>query len=257
MCTVTAFGAFPRGEPGRPLLRLACNRDELRTRPAAWPPEVHDCGLRRAAYPIDPASGGTWIGVNDAGLILTLLNVNPRPADELRAAATRPLASRGGLVPALLACTTSAEAAERSARFAAANYPPFRLVGLDARSCFDAYSDGDELRIRQASVGDEPLFFTSSGLGDALVEAPRRALFVEMFAPGGDRIAQQTAFHRQRWPDRPHLSVCMSRDEARTVSYTCVEVWPNRVALTYHPDAPDLPAEDAFLELPRNLAACR
>ena len=65
-----------------------------------------------------------------------------------------------------------------------------------------------------------------------------------------DRLAQQEAFHRHRWPDRPHLSVCMDRQDARTVSHTVVSLGPDRITLAYHPDAPDRPAETLTLTLP-------
>jgi hypothetical protein len=54
-----------------------------------------------------------------------------------------------------------------------------------------------------------------------------------------DPDPQQDRFHRHAWPDRPHLSVCMRRRAARTVSHTLVEVGRTRARLIYHPDAPD------------------
>ena len=51
-----------------------CNRDERRDRRAATPPAVHRLQHRTAIYPVDPVGGGTWIGVNDAGLAAALLN---------------------------------------------------------------------------------------------------------------------------------------------------------------------------------------
>ena len=64
------------------------------------------------------------------------------------------------------------------------------------------------------------------------------------------QLAQQAAFHPHGWPDRPHLSVCMGRQDARTVSHTLVSLSPDQVALRYHPDAPDRPAEAVTLTLP-------
>ena len=58
MCTVTLM----RYDGG---VRLACNRDERRDRPAALPPTSYACGKQRAIFPVDPVGGGTWIGVND------------------------------------------------------------------------------------------------------------------------------------------------------------------------------------------------
>src|SRR5436305_3313340 len=47
-----------------------------------------------------PASGGTWLAANDAGLALAVLNVNPPERDR---EALRPTRSRGEVIPALLA----------------------------------------------------------------------------------------------------------------------------------------------------------
>jgi hypothetical protein len=68
-----------------------------------------------------------------------------------------------------------------------------------------------------------PVAFVSSGLGDALVE-PRLALFEEMVVRTGATAAAQDEFHAHRWPDRPQVSVMMTRADARTVSVCRVEV---------------------------------
>jgi hypothetical protein len=61
MCTVTviplSFG-----------IRVACNRDESRERPAAMSPELRIFGGNQALLPIDPTGGGTWIAASEAGL---------------------------------------------------------------------------------------------------------------------------------------------------------------------------------------------
>src|SRR5437762_13943150 len=68
VCTVSIIS------PGDGVLRLACNRDELWSRPDALPPRLMHFGQRQAALPIDPQSGGTWMAVNDAGLTCAILN---------------------------------------------------------------------------------------------------------------------------------------------------------------------------------------
>jgi hypothetical protein len=78
-------------------VRIAFNRDESRTRPAGLPPSLQRIGSRAAVMPTDPLSGGTWLAVNDAGLALAVLNVNP--TDRARNA-PKPLRSRGAVIPA-------------------------------------------------------------------------------------------------------------------------------------------------------------
>jgi Transport and Golgi organisation 2 len=240
MCTVTAVAT-------RQTVRLACNRDELRCRPVALPPQIEQFGKRRAALPIDPTSGGTWVGVNDAGLALALLNVNSKNGAMAPRTATL---SRGKIIPALLHDDTPLTAAFSALALDPARYAPFRLVLVNRREAVEVHSDGTRIRLVWRIGLTRPQFFTSSGLGDQAVEGPRRQLFGEFFDQPGDQIAQQDAFHRHRWPDRPHLSVCMDREDARTVSHTVVSLDPDKVTLSYHPDAPDRPAEAVAMMLP-------
>jgi len=217
-------------------IRLACNRDELRTRPVALSPVIRTFGDRKAIMPVDTVSTGTWIAVNDAGIAATLLNVN---IDLTAIAGGRQKASRGTLIPRLMALETFDQVIEASAAIEPSLYAPFRLVVVNGERVCSFYSDGQTLREEHSFIKNDPYLFTSSGLGDALVEGPRRELFDHMFTTGEDWLSAQVAFHRHSWPDRRHLSVCMERSEARTVSHTVIEIKPDRVALTYCPDAPD------------------
>lgn len=235
MCTVSIVPLTPGALAAGGGVRLACNRDELRTRTEARPPEILVLGAQRVIAPIDPPSGGTWIGVSDAGIAATLLNVNL--ARDTRGAA--PQQSRGAIVPAVLARGRFADAEHVARSIDPRRFPPFRLVLLTRGRMLDVYSDGAALHCTSTLMDDAPRMFTSSGLGDALVEGPRRELFDRCFA-GGDFVAAQHAFHRHSWPDRRPISVCMDRDAARTVSCTRIDLLDDRVVLTYTPGAPDV-----------------
>jgi hypothetical protein len=240
MCTVTLV-------PARETLRLACNRDELRSRPAALPPRIQQFGPHRAVLPVDPTSGGTWVAVNNAGLALALLNVNAKKRPSATPTAPQ---SRGKIIPALLHADTPLSAAVSALTLDPAQYAPFRLVLVNRRGGVEVHSDSTRIRLVWRFGLTRPHLFTSSGLGDQAVEGRRRQLFGEFFDRPGDQFAQQDAFHRHHWPDHPHLSVCMDRQDARTVSHTVVSLSPDRVTLSYHPDAPDSPAEAVTLTLP-------
>jgi hypothetical protein len=114
MCTVTIV-PFDGG------VRLVCNRDERRVRAEALPPAVRPTSSGSAIYPIDPASAGSWVGANDAGLAVALLNRTP---SRLAAAPDAPV-SRGVIVPAMLACSSSRGCRERRR---GARLPPLRTV---------------------------------------------------------------------------------------------------------------------------------
>lgn len=229
MCTVTIL-------PLQSGIRMACNRDESPLRPAALPPRIISLGKRRAVMPIDPVSGGTWIAANDAGLIVTLLNFYAAPHDRN---APAPKRSRGAIIPSVLDAASLDEAFARTGAIAADDFADFRLVLADRASVAEVLLDKRTLTRKPPAPIDGPLLFTSSGLGEAVVGPPRRALFEEFFASAEDWRVQQDAYHRHSWPDRRHLSVCMRRPDARTVSYTVVEHDGDSVRLMYHADAPD------------------
>jgi hypothetical protein len=242
MCTLTVV-PLPGGR-----VRLAFNRDEQRTRPPGRPPARRRFGIREAVLPTDPVSGGTWLAVNDAGLTLAVLNANP--PDTVRD--VPPRRSRGEIIPALLVCATPAAALgdlERAVCYP--DFAPFRLVLVGDGLVADVRWDGRQPMVMNRLAGGAPLLFTSSGLGDHLVEGVRRELFDDLFAgPADGWEAAQDAFHRHRWPDRPHLSVNMERADARTVSHAVVELGPAAAMFAYHPDAPDRPVEPEFVHLP-------
>ncbi|MBC7773530.1 MAG: hypothetical protein H7210_13625, partial [Pyrinomonadaceae bacterium] len=125
------------------------NRDELRTRPMAMPPQWHDLtigadwgtrllggnvGLARAVYPVDPAGGGTWIASAPSGLVLCILNANPIPPGVLPPSNT--LLSRGVIIPRLMSAAAgmAGQAALDVMKlldgFELARFAPFRLIGV-------------------------------------------------------------------------------------------------------------------------------
>jgi hypothetical protein len=220
MCTVTIV-PFEHG------LRLICNRDERRDRPAALPPIVQTVECRRAMFPVDPTSQGTWVGVNDVGLTVALLNrtLDPRDAE--------PRVSRGRIIPALLASCSSDEAVERCASLDAASFDPFRLLIAQHTTAVIVTSDTRALSHEAVSLS-QPIMQTSSALGDDVVEGPRRQLFDQMFdRHRGDWLRAQRRFHRHQWRGRPEISVMMERSDARTVSQTVVEVRVRAIKMAY------------------------
>lgn len=249
MCTLTVV-PLPGGR-----LRLAFNRDERPTRPPAYPPAVRVIGDRRAVLPTDPQSGGTWLGVNDAGLALAVLNVTlptPSPPTPLPQGERGAKTSRGTIIPALLGQGSPADAlAELDRTFDYRHFAPFRLAVVGRGVVAEVRWDGREPMVTTRLLGGAPRLFTSSGLGDHLVEGVRRELFDDLFAgpPDGWVIAQDE-FHRHRWPGREHLSVNMTRATARTVSFAVVDLTDSAATVTYHPAAPHEPGEPTVVRLP-------
>jgi hypothetical protein len=224
------------------------SRDEQRTRSAAVSPEVITRCNRRVLMPRDGNAGGTWIAANDAGIVFALLNVNPphRVADPGswttangrpdRRESPRRFRTRGAVIAQLTGATAAAEAARRACALPLSTFRPFRVLAFDAAGCVaEVVWTGERARHRVGHL-TAPLIRTSSGLGDALVAAPRRRLFVRMLRRAApDAATAQDAFHRHHWPGRGELSVLMSRADATTVSITTVEVSEDGVRMVYEP----------------------
>ena len=127
MCTLAVYF---RVFPSYPLV-VAANRDEYLERPSAPPTLLRD-EPPRAFGGLDLVAGGTWLGVNDAGLVAGLLNRRTADAPD----PTR--RSRGLLCLDALAAPSAAEAASRLNDVPAGRYNPFNLLLADTRGAFVA-----------------------------------------------------------------------------------------------------------------------
>jgi hypothetical protein len=255
MCTVTAV---PRSRLSSPawtadplLLRLVCNRDELRTRAEALPPVVQMVEGRRVVMPLDPESGGTWLAVNENGLVFALLNAN---------LGGRTLAeglSRGGVIPRLAGAGSMSEALARLLATGAERYRPFRLLVLDASQLVECWVEGGRLRYRRAYL-QGAVMRTSSSLGDAIVQGPRRMLFRRFVRGTSHAAAAQDAFHDHQWAGREDVSVRMQRADALTVSRAVVEVSGSFATMIYRSAQKDVHARVVLpLAAPTFLARAR
>lgn len=232
---------------------IVFNRDEQRTRPGGLPPRFHAIGKRVLCYPIDPLGGGTWIGVNDAGIVAAILNRSTgdcgRRADALL--------TRGAVVPAVLGAQDIAEALTVVRRWQSLDLAPFRLVVLHRRQLFWADGGGRSHSPIHALAVDRPVLFTSSSLGDAQVFGPRKRLFEQLLGSNAGRpLEAQQLFHRHQWPEHPELSVLMERSDARTVSRTQIDVrtGDDRVRLRYE-RVPERLSASGLIQISRSLTA--
>ena len=261
MCTATIVkptksSALHAGfrHAGSWLMRIVFNRDESRHRPPATPPEYRDYKGCTCMMPIDPVSDGTWIAANQHGVIIFLLNHYPRAMSTEDSATNHPQEttsiSRGTISPQLIHAKSVEQAYWILNDFEVSEYASFRLVAVDARTLLE-YTHGEgNPAIHRDDNPAFPRLYVSSGLGDILVEGPRRDLFEETFREDDDPIVLQRRFQRHAWPNAPHLSVCMRRQDARTVSQTIVDLHSDGVDMFYRPDAPDQEAPLHELSLP-------
>lgn len=137
MCTIIfAHGVFEG-------FALASNRDESYDRSFS-PPEKRETGDGWVVAPRDEREGGTWIGFNDDGVVVTLANL-PVYHDEAR--------SRGKLCDDLLCASTVGEARSLlHETYARHEYEGFNVVVGSSEACFVGVNDGD-LRVVGAEEG--------------------------------------------------------------------------------------------------------
>jgi uncharacterized protein with NRDE domain len=140
MCVLAIYYKSAKDAP----ILLAQNREEFRDRPSQVP--RIQSGRPRVVCGIDRKAGGTWLGVNQHGMVAAVAN---RAKTNLPAEPR----SRGLLCRELLACATAKEAAELAARelrsgcYAGANY-----LCADAKSAAVVYG-GDRVEIVRLTPG--------------------------------------------------------------------------------------------------------
>jgi len=137
MCTIFVIrerlGGFP--------LVIAANRDEMLVRQWSGPERIE--GSPGVVCPRDAAAGGTWIGVNDAGLVVAITNRVFMGSDSTRR-------SRGWLCREALG-QRSPEAAQAFVRrqVGSTPYNPFNLfVGGPGAAWALEYADGELTQVR-------------------------------------------------------------------------------------------------------------
>ena len=116
---------------------FAANRDEMLARP--WlPPGRHWPDRPEVVAGLDREAGGTWLGLNDHGLLAGVLNrmgsLGPKAGKR----------SRGELVLEALEHAEAAEAARALAHLEAAAYRSFNLLIADAERAFWLCNRGEK-----------------------------------------------------------------------------------------------------------------
>lgn len=221
--------------------RIAFNRDESRKRPPGLPPSKIQSETGQSVYPLDPQGSGTWIGANEYGLSGALLNHNPDPGKRppfLQVLNQKEWTTRGRIVPDALRFTNVPDAMEDLKRLPFGDYLPFRLVLIDGFHHGMILWDGLQVHRSIQERSFQPLFYTSSGMGDDLVYEIRAPIFRRYLLEQTQSEERQDLFHSQFWEDRPHVSICMSRHDAKTVSYSTISYQDSQILFQYNGFAP-------------------
>ncbi len=216
---------------------LLMNRDEQRSRPQALPPRLHHCGSLKAVYPSEQG-GGTWIGLNDAGLCAALINWYARPL-----LIERPAFSRGLLIPTLLSASSSEGALLFLRSLPLGKLAPFRLFLFHVRETKATMVTSDGEIVEQHELPWERSHWFSSGHDEAEASRVRGETSVLASAEAdASSLPWIRRLHRSHEPEEGAYSFCMHREDACTVSLTEVSVGKEGGSLAYQPGSPCLNA---------------
>lgn len=243
MCTVTFL-------PRRRGYLLGMNRDEKLTRLIANPPGLFSVGSRQALFPTEPG-GGTWIGVNDAGVTFALINWYA-----IKEKVTGDAISRGEVVRRLLATATATEAADSFGSLPLRTTNPFRVIGV-----FPSSGVFLEWRWNLSDLSChrhdwKPGTWISSGYDELGAQRTRGAAFQKaLSASTAGRRDWLRRLHRSHGEECGPYSHCMHRPDAATVSYTEVQVATQKAILRYYAGNPcsalDLNKDHIDIALPK------
>jgi len=230
MCTLIALLGLV---PGYPLV-VAMNRDEFYERPSL-PPGVRS-GSPRVVMPRDVRAEGTWIGVNDRGLVAALSNRTSGLPD--------PSARSRGLLCLESLAQADAPAARSSVVRDARRYNPFNLLHADPAHVLATSREGGATFVRDGTPGVNVL--TNAGLN---ADDPRAHRVLHLLRDANTRFLD-TAVRSLRnalgdHADAGGRAICHHGDRIGTRSQTIVAVsdagWPgNRL---WHGEGPACEAD--------------
>jgi hypothetical protein len=249
MCTVTL-------RCGAESLLLTMNRDELLGRaPEEAPRRIPgEPGRPSWLAPFDSASGGTWIGVNERGVVSCVLNGFEASDESLRGNPSVP--SRGSIIPRILEGQDGVGPARLPEAVDFSAYPSFTLLVASK-------AGGEILRWRRgAGLTREGVlpgftFLTSSSWREPDVAVWRSRSFAAWRAAGEPETHGLPTFQVAVAPGDEASAPFMTRAESATRSVTQVRVDASRgvASLTWWPRVglamidPDRPAASLEIEL--------
>lgn len=164
-------------------LVLGANRDEMRQRP--WKaPARHWPDRPEAIAGLDELAGGSWLGLNDQGVVATILNRYGTlgPAPDKR--------SRGELVLEALDHSEAEDAVQAMAELNPDAYRPFNMLIADNSNCYWLTNREGASRVEMAEVPEGVSMLTAHDLND-VSGSDRTKLYLPRFravpAPVPDR----------------------------------------------------------------------
>lgn len=209
------------------------NRDEQRSRPSAIPPQISNQEGHNVLMPVDPEGGGSWISVNEHRVSLCLLNyyqgVTPPGS----------LISRGQLLRSLSHHADFGAISKQLATLTLSHYAPFTLIVFSPSE----ESDTDAFVVNGCQWDGETLNHfkpvsptTSSSVKLDEVTQARQQSYMKNVRHSS--LIELTQFHAGHGLHKGYQSVCMHREDAKTVSFSHIRVNHGKVSFSYKDGSP-------------------
>jgi hypothetical protein len=226
MCTVT-FVAQRNG------YWLGMNRDEKLTRAIGTPPRKRKMNGRTVLCPAEPG-GGTWIGLNDSGASLALINWY-----SVTRRVERGPVSRGEVVKAVGAAGSAEVASAGLNELPLKRINPFRLIGIFPASGEIVEWRWNLKRLVRKKAPWRTQQWISSGFDEPVAQRVRGGTFRDaLLQSPAPRLSWLRRLHRSHAPQVGPFSTCMHRSDAATVSYTEIAVSSRTATMRYHAGTP-------------------
>jgi uncharacterized protein with NRDE domain len=207
---------------------LFFNRDESRQRELAQPPREGESKKTKFLSPKDPQGGGTWLLVNEHGILMGLLNYYEA---EVYYKPTHPQ-SRGHLPLKFSYCSSLAEVEMALRKEDFSPYPPLHFLSIEASGKAILLTwDGKKKQSFYPQASDLPIS-TSSFKTDEVI-AVRRNHYAETVAKAQNQMAALETFHTSAQPEPSTHSVLMTRPDAKTMSVCRIDVSESMVSMDY------------------------
>ncbi|KJY75639.1 NRDE family protein [Vibrio nigripulchritudo] len=217
------------------------NRDEQKSRAQAVPPTPFCQQGVEYLMPVDPDGGGSWIATNEHGQSICLLNYyqGMMPKGELT--------SRGQLVKSLASFTNYAQVDEYLQSIELSQFAPFSMLIFEPDLTKHNSTVKGVCWTGQSLVYIRPNPPLISSSVDYQMAFELRSECYQSFTAIEANVDQLLAFHSSHIPSKGHLSTCMHRKDAHTVSFTHILVNESEKGMSYYPGSPCTGVSESYL----------
>jgi len=210
---------------------ICFNRDEQRKRSIAKLPQVYSNNDCKVLMPLDRDAAGTWLIVNEQAICICLLNLYENELKEERVVVELgEKRSRGLLVRELSDVNDFESFNQRLINKDLMLYLPFRLVFISLLEKYQFVWDGKKLERQELSS-----FTSSTSYLSSKVLQKRQEHFAEIAEMTKESLIN---LHSKHSKGGDEYSICMHRDDAKTVSMSLIEINHKEINYQYWDGSP-------------------